>query len=114
MALYCGIDLHSTSSHLCVIDETDREHLSKKVENRLDAILRGLAPYREELVGVVVESTFNWYWLEHVRLSAACRRFVLQPPEPVLSDIDARWHQSIEGQGGDLVAGHRDDQNPTL
>ncbi len=63
MALYCGIDLHSTSSHLCVIDETDREHLSKKVKNRLDVILRELAPFREELVGVVVESTFNWYWL---------------------------------------------------
>jgi transposase len=22
-----------------------------------------LAPYREELVGVVIEATFNWYWL---------------------------------------------------
>ena len=63
MTLYCGIDLHSTSSHLCVIDETDRELLSKKVKNRLDVILRELEPYREELVGVVVESTFNWYWL---------------------------------------------------
>lgn len=27
------------------------------------AILAVLAPYRDELAGMVVESTFNWYWL---------------------------------------------------
>jgi len=25
--------------------------------------LGGLKPYKEEIVGVVVESTYNWYWL---------------------------------------------------
>lgn len=63
MPLYCGIDLHSTSSHISVIDETDQELLSKKVGNRLGEVLGELEPYRDELVGVVVESTFNWYWL---------------------------------------------------
>jgi hypothetical protein len=27
------------------------------------AVLEALAPHREALVGVVVESTPNWYWL---------------------------------------------------
>jgi len=33
------------------------------VPNELTKILALLAPYREEVEGVVVESTFNWYWL---------------------------------------------------
>ena len=63
MTLYSGIDLHSTSSHISVIDESDRELVSKKVQNRLDVVLRELERYRGELSGVAVESTFNWYWL---------------------------------------------------
>jgi len=35
MQYYCGIDLHSKDSWLCVIDETDRIHLRKKVANHL-------------------------------------------------------------------------------
>jgi transposase len=31
--------------------------------NELPLILRALEPHRNELVGVVVESTYNWYWL---------------------------------------------------
>ncbi len=29
----------------------------------MDAILAALEPFRDSLEGVVVESTFNWYWL---------------------------------------------------
>ena len=35
----------------------------KRLPNELPKILAFLEPYREELAGVVVESTFNWYWL---------------------------------------------------
>jgi transposase len=30
--------------------------------NDLPRLLGDLAPYRDELVGVAVESTYNWYW----------------------------------------------------
>jgi transposase len=30
---------------------------------KLGKVLEALEPYREELVGVAVESTYNWYWL---------------------------------------------------
>lgn len=63
MRLYCGIDLHSTNSHLAVLDETRQTILSRKLPNRLEAVLGCLEPHREQLVGVAVESTFNWYWL---------------------------------------------------
>lgn len=63
MQLYCGIDLHSTNHLVTVIDAEDRRLYEKRLPNRLEATLQALAPYRERLAGVAVESTFNWYWL---------------------------------------------------
>ena len=60
---YSGIDLHSNNSVVTVTDEEDRVLAEKRLPNDLEKILALLAPWREELVGVVVESTFNWYWL---------------------------------------------------
>ncbi len=63
MSLYCGIDLHSNNVMVSVIDEEDRVIYERRMGNDLDRILVSLAPYREALAGVVVESTYNWYWL---------------------------------------------------
>lgn len=63
MPLYCGIDLHSTSSYLVILDAKDQVVRQRKLPNRLEVFLEELEPFREELVGVAVESTFNWYWL---------------------------------------------------
>ncbi len=60
---YSGIDLHSTNSVVVVSDEADHVVCKRRAPNDLALILATLAPYREELVGVVVESTYNWYWL---------------------------------------------------
>src|ERR1700722_3961424 len=60
---YSGIDLHSNNSVVSVIDETDRVVAEKRMPNDLPKILAFLSPWRAELAGVVVESTFNWYWL---------------------------------------------------
>ena len=37
--------------------------VQRRLPNDLATILAVLEPHREELAGVVVESTFNWYWL---------------------------------------------------
>ncbi len=63
MALYCGIDLHSNNHWLTVIDESDKRLLEKRLPNDLSATFKALAPYQDELAGIAVESTFNWYWL---------------------------------------------------
>lgn len=63
MGLYAGIDLHSTSSNLGIIDENDNRIFKKKVPNDPQRILETLDPYRKEISGIVVESTYNWYWL---------------------------------------------------
>jgi len=60
---YSGIDLHSNNSVIVVSDETDHVLCQRRVPNDLAVVLRTLEPYRQEIVGVVVESTYNWYWL---------------------------------------------------
>ena len=60
---YCGIDLHSNNSVVVVSDEEDRMVLQKRLPNDLAQILAALEPHQHELAGVVIESTYNWYWL---------------------------------------------------
>ena len=63
MKLYAGIDLHSNNSLLGISDENDKRRYKKRLPNQADLILAELEPYRQDLVGIVVESTFNWYRL---------------------------------------------------
>ena len=63
MKLYGAIDLHSTNSVVVVIDEQDRVVYQKRLPNDLALILKELSVYQSELQGIVVESTYNWYWL---------------------------------------------------
>ncbi len=60
---YSGIDLHSNNSVVTVTDDTDRVVAEKRLPNDLAKIVGFLLPWRDELAGVVVESTYNWYWL---------------------------------------------------
>jgi transposase len=60
---YCGIDLHSNNSVVVITDETDHMLYSKRHPNDLSQILAALEIHRAELSGIVVESTYNWYWL---------------------------------------------------
>jgi len=63
MTCYSGIDLHSTNSVVVVSDEADRVLYQRRLPNDLGTILAALQPHRAQLAGVVVESTYNWYWL---------------------------------------------------
>jgi transposase len=63
MKKYSGIDLHSNNSVVTVTDEEDRVVAEKRLPNDLSRIIGFLQLHRDELEGVVVESTYNWYWL---------------------------------------------------
>jgi len=63
MATYAGIDLHSNNIYLGVIDRNNERLFNKRLPNKLDIIKKALLPYKKALIGVAVESTFNWYWL---------------------------------------------------
>jgi transposase len=70
---YSGIDLHSNNSVVVVSDEVDRVLVRRRVANEAAAILALLAAHRDDLVGVVVESTYNWYWLVDALQAAGYR-----------------------------------------
>jgi transposase len=63
MKLYGAIDLHSNNNVTVVIDEQDRVVYQKRLPNDLVLIVKQLSVYQTELQGIVVESTYNWYWL---------------------------------------------------
>ena len=63
MKLYAGIDLHSSNNYTVVINEEDKRLYQKRLPNQLEYVLSALDPFKKDLEGVVVESTYNWYWL---------------------------------------------------
>jgi transposase len=60
---YVGIDLHSNNSYMAIINENDLRIYQKRLPNMPDVLLAELEPFRDKVCGIVVESTFNWYWL---------------------------------------------------
>lgn len=63
MKLYSGIDLHSSNSYLAIIDENGKRIYKEKLPNDIRTIIERLSLYSGTIEGVVVESTYNWYWL---------------------------------------------------
>ena len=61
--MYSGIDLHSNNSVIAVIDDGDHIVAQKRLANDIGKITGFLARWRDTMAGVVVESTYNWYWL---------------------------------------------------
>lgn len=63
MALYAGIDLHSNNNVIVIQDEEDNVVGRKRLPNDLKRVCPWLESYRQDLAGIVVEATYNWYWL---------------------------------------------------
>ena len=61
--LYAGCDLHGNSNFIGVVDAEGKRVFKRKLSNDLGLVRETLKPFEQELVGVVVESTYNWYWL---------------------------------------------------
>jgi transposase len=63
MKIMAGIDLHSNNAVCGLMDESGRRVFHRKLPCELGVILGELAPYKERIEKVAVESTYNWYWL---------------------------------------------------
>jgi len=63
MQLYAGLDLHSRNTYIGILDQEFNRIFKKRVANNLELILKTLKPFGRQLKGLVVESTYNWYWL---------------------------------------------------
>jgi transposase len=79
MPLYGGIDLHANNSVVVVLNEQDQVIFQRRLANQLPEILESFAPYQGDLQGVVVESTYNWYWLVDGLMEAGYRVHLAHP-----------------------------------
>lgn len=63
MGVYVGIDLHSTNCYIGTVDEQGRRLNGCRSRNDLTLIIDILSEHGDDIEGIVVESTYNWYWL---------------------------------------------------
>ena len=105
MKLYGAIDLHSNNNVTVLIDEQDQVVYQKRLPNELSLITEQLSVYRDRLQGIVVESTYNWYWLvdglmEHGHRVHLANTAAVQQYEGLKytdDTSDARWLAHICG-----------------
>jgi transposase len=95
MKSYVGIDLHARNNYLGIIDRKDKRLFGKRLSNSMDKIKLALKPFRKGLTGIVVESTYNWYWLVD-GLKEAGYKVHLANPSAIkqyegLKHTDDRW-----------------------
>lgn len=95
MQTYAGIDLHSSNNYIGVINSKDKRLYGKRHENNIEHVLRALSPFRKTLQGVVVESTYNWYWLVDGLQEAGFKVLLANPaaiqPYTGLKYTDDKW-----------------------
>lgn len=61
--MYTAFDLHSNNSYLGIIDGNGKRIYKRKLQNDPAQITETLKPFKEDIAGIAVESTYNWYWL---------------------------------------------------
>jgi transposase len=83
MQLYAGLDLHSRNTYIGIMDKEFKRVFGKRVANKLPVILKTLAPFQDRLKGIVVESTYNWYWLVDGLMDAGYRTLHLANPSAI-------------------------------
>jgi transposase len=99
MKLYGGIDLHSNNSMVVLQDENDAVVYRRRLPNDITVVVGELAPFADAIVGLVVESTYNWYWLVDGLMEAGYRVHLANTAAIVQysglkyadDDSDARW-----------------------
>src|SRR3990172_5526600 len=79
MKLYAATDLHSSNNYLAIIDEHGERRFKQKLPNNPSIILEALKPYKEEITGIVVESTYNWYWLVDMLMAEGYKVHLANP-----------------------------------
>jgi transposase len=83
MQLYAGLDLHSRNTYIGIMDKEFKRVFGKRVSNDLPLILKTLDPFQDQLQGLAVESTYNWYWLVDGLMDAGYKCIHLANPSAV-------------------------------
>jgi transposase len=61
--LMAGIDLHSNNLFCGVVNAEGKKVFERKLPCDLLQVLKALAPFKNRIDTIAVESTYNWYWL---------------------------------------------------
>ena len=79
MEVYAAIDLHASNSFLAVLDREGKRVFKRRLVNDSAILLNALKPYKENMQGIAVESTFNWYWVADAMMEAGYRVHLANP-----------------------------------
>jgi transposase len=63
MELYGGLDLHGDNVYIGLMDGAFNRVFERRLPNDMPTILGTLEEFRGRVRSLVVESTYNWYWL---------------------------------------------------
>jgi len=81
---FCGIDLHARCLYVCILDASGEPCVHKKISASPDALLKLIAPYREDII-IGVECMFSC-----VQKSIAFDLVLIDFYDKQLSKIE--WH----------------------
>jgi transposase len=81
MRLYTAFDLHSNNSYLGIIDENGKRVFKRKLPNDPAIIIESLEPFKADIIGIAVESTYNWYWLVDLLTAEGFKVHLANPAE---------------------------------
>jgi transposase len=73
------VDLHANNNFVAMVDRKGKRVDQKKLPNDLSVILEFFKPIQKEMVGLVVESTYNWYWLVDGLMEAGYKVHLANP-----------------------------------
>ena len=77
--LYAGSDLHGNNNLVGIIDGEGNKVFKKRLPNDPQLVREVFEPYKEEIVGIVVESTYNWYWMVDALMDEGYRVHLANP-----------------------------------
>ncbi|HVH91638.1 MAG TPA: hypothetical protein VM783_09665 [Candidatus Acidoferrum sp.] len=100
MKLFGAIDLHSNNNVTVLINEKDEVVYRKRLPNDLKLILGQLAPHQSTIKGIVVESTYNWYWLVDGLMGREVIEFIWPTPRPLNNTVDSNTPTMIRTHVG--------------
>lgn len=62
---YCGIDLHTKSMYVCILNQAGKILVHKNITSSPLALLQVIEPFRPD-IAISVECLFTWYWIADI------------------------------------------------
>lgn len=79
MKYFAGLDLHSNNTVIAIMDNKGKQVYRTRVKNFIKLVEEELEPFKGKIEGLVVESTFNWYWLVDGLMEAGYKVHLANP-----------------------------------